>query len=327
VEQRALGKSGLTVSALGYGAGAIGGLMVKGEPAEQVRAVARALEAGITYFDTAPGYSDGRSEENLGRALTDLNAWERVVVGTKVRLTPADLADPAAAIRRSCEESLRRLGRSSVDLLQLHSRVVRDATAADGVAREAAVGAVAEGMQALVRAGLVRHTGLTGLGDTDAVHAAVQAGVFATVQTYFNALNPSAGYAGVSGGGHDFAGLIDVAAGAGVGVIVIRPLAAGALSGVEERHVNAGDASGAIVAGADYAPSVARARGLAALAAEVGLDGPVELALRFVLSKPGVSTVLVGYSDLAQLESAIRWTERGPLPPDTVARVLDAART
>jgi aryl-alcohol dehydrogenase-like predicted oxidoreductase len=213
-----------------------------------------------------------------------------------------------------------------VDLMQLHNRVLHVTPEGDGVGQAEAVGAVAEGLQALVQAGLVRYTGFTGTGDTDAVHAAARSGGFNTVQAYFNALNPSAGYAGVSGGGHDFAGLIDVAADAGVGVIVIRPLAAGALSGTAERHAYAGSAGGAIVAGADFEQNVARSRDLAPLAAEAGLEGPVEMAVRFALSKPGVSTVLVGYSDQAQLESAIRWAERGPLPPDLVARLLDTAR-
>src|SRR2546425_12363409 len=121
---RKLGKTGLQVSALGFGTGAIGGLFVRGDRAEQQRAVARALEAGITYFDTAPSYGDGRSEENLGHALRALDAWDRVVVGTKVRLHPSDLDDPQAAILRSIEGSLRRLGRSTVDLLQLHNPIV-----------------------------------------------------------------------------------------------------------------------------------------------------------------------------------------------------------
>src|SRR3954447_12966112 len=102
MEQRNLGRTGLRVSVLGYGAGAVGGLMVRGDAAEHTRAVGRAIEAGITYFDTAPGYGDGRSEENLGRALRERGAWGRVVVGPKARPAPHARAAPAAAIRRSC---------------------------------------------------------------------------------------------------------------------------------------------------------------------------------------------------------------------------------
>src|SRR5215216_3201980 len=101
MEQRPLGTTGLRVSALGFGCGAVGGLMVRGDPAEQHQAASRALDAGITYFDTAAQYGDGRSEENLGQVMRDLGAWSRVVVGTKVRLRADDLADPARAIRAS----------------------------------------------------------------------------------------------------------------------------------------------------------------------------------------------------------------------------------
>src|SRR5438132_12273132 len=135
MDYRKLGKTGLRVSALGFGAGAIGGLFVRGDRDEQRRAVARALEAGITYFDTAPSYGDGRSEENLGRVLRDLDAWDRVVVGTKVRLRPPDLDDPQAAIARSIEGSLRRLGRETIDLVQLHNPIAgTDNTGASEVA-------------------------------------------------------------------------------------------------------------------------------------------------------------------------------------------------
>jgi len=124
MEQRPLGTTGLQVSALGYGSGAIGGLFTKGDPDEQRRAIARALDAGITYYDTASSYGDGRSEENLGRVLRELNAWDRAIVGTKVRLSVDDLQDPVAAIERSAEASLRRLAHDSVDLLQLHNPIV-----------------------------------------------------------------------------------------------------------------------------------------------------------------------------------------------------------
>ena len=63
--------------------------------AECQHAVESALAMGYRHVDTAEMYGNGRSEENLGRALRELNAWRRVVVGTKVRLTPADRLDPA----------------------------------------------------------------------------------------------------------------------------------------------------------------------------------------------------------------------------------------
>ena len=118
MEQRRLGRTGLAVSILGYGAGAVGGLFTRGAAADQDRAIGRAIDAGITYFDTASRYGDGESERNLGRALPKRDG---LVLGTKFRLTAADRGRVAAAIEQSLEASLQRLRRDHVDLLQLHN--------------------------------------------------------------------------------------------------------------------------------------------------------------------------------------------------------------
>ena len=96
---RTLGDTGLEVSALGFGCGAVGGLLVRGDYGAMVRTVARAIEAGITYFDTAALYGNGVSEENLGRVLRQLKP--DVVVGTKVRLDGADFDDVRNSVIRS----------------------------------------------------------------------------------------------------------------------------------------------------------------------------------------------------------------------------------
>jgi aryl-alcohol dehydrogenase-like predicted oxidoreductase len=324
VEQRDLGQTGLKISALGYGCGAVGGLMVRGEPAEQTRAVGRALEAGITYFDTAPDYGQGKSEENLGRALKELGAWGRVVVGTKVRLDPADTS--MAAIRRSLEQSLRRLGRESVDLLQLHNHIVLERGEASGpLDLEHVIGDIAEGFKQMRTDGLVRHIGFTGLGDSSALIETALADDYETVQCYFNAINPSAGYPGWESEEQDFEGLIDTAARAGLGVIGIRLFAAGALTGQMERHPIAGSPGGPLAGGAEYDKDVARARKLTPFVQELGLESPFELSLRFALAKAGVSTVLVGLSEFSHLDNAIRWAERGPLADEVVRRIVEAA--
>ncbi len=72
MQTRTLGRTGLEVSVLGFGCGAVGGLMVKGNAADQARAVVRALELGINYFDTAAMYGTGESERNLGRVRQSL---------------------------------------------------------------------------------------------------------------------------------------------------------------------------------------------------------------------------------------------------------------
>jgi aryl-alcohol dehydrogenase-like predicted oxidoreductase len=325
MEQRALGKTGISVSALGFGCGNVGGLMVRGTPGQQRQAVQRALDAGITYFDTAALYGNGQSEQNLGRVLTELDAWNRVAVGTKVRLSAEDLRNPAASVRASLVASLQRLGRDSVDLLQLHNQLRAETDASGQGVGGDQLAAVMDELQALVDEGLTRHAGCTGLGETAAVHAALKSGRFETMQSYFNAINPSAGHAGHSGGGQDMEGAIDVAAEHGVGVIAIRVMAGGAMTGMEARAPLAGGVGSALLRGNEYERDMSKAVWLAPLASELGLESPLELSLRFVIAKQGVSTALVGYSDIEQLESAIRWAERGPLSRDQVQRVLEAA--
>ena len=158
MQQRELGKTGLTVSALGFGCGAVGGLMVEGEPSEQRQAVERALDAGITYFDTAASYGDGKSETNLGRVLKELNAWQRVVVGTKVRLSGD--GSPRAEIREALEQSLRRLDHDSVDVFHLHNPIVHER----GLELDAVLGEVARGFEDVIAAGMTRHAGFTAPG-------------------------------------------------------------------------------------------------------------------------------------------------------------------
>src|SRR5258705_6775331 len=88
MDYRTLGRTGLRVGVLGFGCGNVGGLLIRGTPAERERAVARALELGINYFDTAPIYGDGESEKNLGRVWKTLRP--AAAVGTKARLAPEE---------------------------------------------------------------------------------------------------------------------------------------------------------------------------------------------------------------------------------------------
>ena len=321
---RELGKTGLRVSEVGFGCGNVGGLMIRGEPGERVRAVARAMELGINYFDTAPSYGDGQSEKNLGEALKELRA--EVYVGTKVRLSTEEMGDIKGAITRSVEESLRLLGREYVDLIQLHNHITLRRDAGQGsFSVEDLLTEVMETFQSLQAQGKARFYGITGLGETEALHRAVDAGTLYTVQTAYNLLNPSAGAEVPSEFSvQDFGRLIDRAAAKEMGVIVIRVLAAGALSGVEERHPVAAPAVAPISSGRDYREDVNRARSFDFLIDEGYVEGLVEAALRFALSKGEVSTVLVGYSSLEQLEKAVEYASRGSLPPETLDRIAVA---
>src|SRR5215471_5941667 len=122
MDKRRFGRTGLDVSLLGFGCGAVGGLMIKGTAADQERAVGRALELGINYFDTAQMYGNGESERNLGRVLKALKP--DVYVGTKVRLPPTEPGRIAAGIAESLEASLTRLQLDRVDLFQFHNAIV-----------------------------------------------------------------------------------------------------------------------------------------------------------------------------------------------------------
>src|SRR5690349_16562571 len=122
MQLRTFGRTGLKLSALGFGCGAVGGLMVRGEPADQERSIARALAAGVNYFDTAVQYGNGESEKNLGRVLQKLKP-ANAVVGTKVRLPPEAYGRIAEAVTSSLEGSLARLGLARVDIFHLHNPI------------------------------------------------------------------------------------------------------------------------------------------------------------------------------------------------------------
>lgn len=327
MESRRLGKTGLMVSALGFGCGSVGGLMVRGARRDQVRAVGMALDAGITYFDTAPSYGDGASEENLGRALRELGAGPDAVVGTKVRLTANDMGNVASAVRRSLQASLARLGRDSVDVVHLHNRVGEAAADEDdvGIRVGAVTGEVADALQRVVEAGLAHHAGFTGIGQSTGLQAVLDHPAYETVQAYVNVLNPSGLRPRATSGQQDFDGLIAHAAEREVGVIGIRVLAAGALSGRRERHPIAGRPPRPLIPGSAYDDDVGRARALEALARELDLEGTLELAVRFALSDPRIATALVGLSAVEYLESAIRWSERGSLAESVVERLIELA--
>ena len=122
MEIRIFGRTGLKLSVLGFGCGAVGGLMVRGDPVDQERTIARAIGAGVNYFDTAVQYGNGESEKNLGRILQQLRP-PNAVVGTKVRLPSASFGHIADAMATSLEHSLMRLRRDRVDIFQLHNAI------------------------------------------------------------------------------------------------------------------------------------------------------------------------------------------------------------
>jgi len=319
MELRNLGKTGLRVSTLGFGCGNVGGLIIRGTPAERERAVARAMELGVNYFDTAPSYGDGESERNLGQVLRSLRA--RVLVGTKFRLDPPDLRDIPGAVARSLDESLQRLGMERVDLFQLHNRI-EPARGRNALSLGDVLGEVVPAVQKLHQQGKVGFCGITALGDTRTLHQAIDAGTIDTAQVCYNLLNPSAGAAVPAGfPAQDFGRLLDRTRERRVGVVVIRVLAAGALSGVEERHPVAVPSVDPISTAPDYRTDVARAQKLDVLVREGFVENLVEASIRLAVGSEAVSTILVGYSSLEHLEAAAAAVGRGPLPSAALQRL------
>jgi len=324
MNRRKFGRTGLEVSLLGFGCGAVGGLMIKGAAADQERAVARAVELGINYFDTAQMYGNGESERNLGRVLQALKP--DVYVGTKVRLPPTERGQIGAAIAASLEASLKRLQRDSVDLFQFHNAIVGAMHGADfGV--DSVLDEVVPAFERLRREGKFRFFGITANGETAALHRVVDAQVFDTAQVSYNLLNPSpGGPAPARFPAQDYGNLLARAEATDTGIINIRVLAGGALSGTEERHPLGSPPPAPIGSGADYRRDVERARRFEPLVREGHADSLIEAALRYVIVQRAVSTVLVGYSTLEQLEYAARSVEKGPLSPAALDRVADIQR-
>ena len=321
-----LGRTDLRVSQLGFGCGSIGGILVRGEYPLMRQAVSRAIEMGINYFDTAPLYGNGQSEVNLGAVLRELKA--NVLVGTKVRLTGKDAGRIGEAIAGSVEGSLRRLGRENIDLIQLHNRIgfswqpEKDPDRIGLPDLEIVIGA----FEALQQQGKVRFWGITALGESQALKQAVAMGGFQSIQVPYNLLNPTAGTTVRAGFAfQDYGQIIDRAAQREMGVIAIRILAGGALSGIPERHPVASPSVNPIASEKVYGDDVAGARRYLFLVEEGIVSNLVEAAVRFVVSNGNVSTALLGISSLDQLEQAVNYVERGPLPAETLAKIRATA--
>lgn len=319
MDYRTLGRTGLKVSRLGFGCGAVGGILVQGERREMVRVVARAIELGVNYFDTAAIYGDGTSESNLGWTLEELRA--EVVVGTKVQLAPAEMDHIGPAVINSVDRSLRRLRRDCLDLIQLHNFVGFERRPGERWVSVVDVHTAIEAFHRLHKQGKVRFWGINGLGNPDAVRQALADDVY-TVQSCINLLNPTASVMAPTGFPFDDYGqLIQTAAQHDVGVIAIRVLAGGALSGSAGRHANAAQVVEPIASAKSYAEDVALAQRFAFLAADGYAGNLVEAAIRFAAFAPGVSTALVGISTMEQLEQAVAAIHAGPLPAQALARL------
>jgi aryl-alcohol dehydrogenase-like predicted oxidoreductase len=311
MEMRTFGRTGLKISIFGFGCGAVGGLMVRGAPADQERAVARAVEAGVNYFDTAAMYGNGESERNLGRVLAKLKP--NVVVGTKVRIPSADFGRIAGAVVESLEASLKRMGRDSVDIFHLHNAITTDG-GDESIAAKTVLDVVVPAFEKLRHQGKARFLGITAVGDAAALHQVIDARVFDSAQVSYNMLNPSAGDALPSGyPAQDYGRMFDHTQAAGVGVVGIRVLAGGALSGEVTRHPIASPPPDPIGSAHSYDADLQRARRLSPLVQQGHAGSLPEAAVRYAITHPAMGTILVGMATPAEFEQALAAVNKGPL--------------
>ena len=292
MNERRLGRTGLSVSEIGFGAWGIGGTMWLGaEDQESLAALNRAIDLGVNFIDTAAGYGDGHSERLVGKVVAERE--ERIVVATKIppkNMTwPApsgidpDEAFPADHVRRSTEASLERLGMDVVDVQQFH--VWSD----EWLGR----GSWLEGVQALKDDGLIRFFGVS-INDhqPDNAIGLVETGVVDTVQVIYNIFDQSP---------EDR--LLDACERNDVGVIVRVPFDEGALTGRIGSDTTFPDG--------DFRNDYFRGDRLQqvdehveAILADLAIerDDLAELALRYILSHPAVSTVIPGMRSVRNVE-------------------------
>lgn len=315
---RSLGDTGIQISAIAFGAGPISTLMVGSDSGRQRAVVKHALDAGINWFDTAATYGDGQSELSLGQALAALGAADQVHVATKVRVMPADLGDIRGAVRRSFQASLQRLGLRRVTLLQLHNSITErrgdeptSLTPEDVLGRDG----ILTSFQELQSQGLVRHLGITGIGQPAALREVIRSAMFQTLQVPYHLLNPSAGRRmSNSWPETDYGNIIQDCADLGLGVLAIRVLAGGALA---ENPPSPHTLKTPFFPLALYERDLARARRIREwLGPNHRL--PTE-AIRFALAHPHIHSAIIGFGETEQVDQAVEAVSSAPLvdfPPN-----------
>ncbi len=328
---RTLGNTGLEVSEIGFGCGGTAGLMTNGSFEEQLAAVSRALELGINYFDEAPDYGDGVSETNLGKVLKALNADP--IITTKVEVRAENLDDIANHIARSVEASLQRLGRDHVDVVQIHNGPVQEPPRLEG--RDYRIlsledylrpdGAL-DGLRRLKASGKARHVGFICRGDDGGqVRQLIDTGEFSLINLVLTLLNPTAARQPQPGmeATPDFGQVISYARERGVGVAVYSPLASGVLADSALDGATPHPLSG--LARRTGPVSEQRARQLASAERFLFLSSSdrtlAQAAFQFVLSEPGVTMVLGGFSDSNQLEELAATSDAGALSPQDMSSI------
>jgi aryl-alcohol dehydrogenase-like predicted oxidoreductase len=306
---RKLGKTGLEVSELGFGAWGIGGAMwVGADDDESMRALRLAIEHGVNFLDTAYGYGDGHSETLVGAAVRE--SAETVYVASK--LPPknmqwpsqpgvrAEEAFPAEWIVECTERSLQKLGLETIDVQQFH--VWSDEWVGQGD--------WLDGIEQLKRDGKIRFFGIS-INDHEPDNAIklVESGLVDTVQVIYNLFDQSPADA-----------LFPAVEAAGVGAIVRVPFDEGALTGSvrPETTFPEGDFRNGYFAGDRKREVWERVQAIAQ-DIDVEEDRLAEIALRFCLSHPATSVVIPGMRSIRNVERNVHAAAAGPLDEQQLA--------
>ena len=308
-----LGRTGLNVSRIGFGGGGIGQVWGATTRDEAVRAVHRALDLGINYFDVAPAYGDGKAEEALGIALEGRS--EEVFIGTKVRVPADNLADATGAVKRSMETSLRLLKRDSVDILHVHNRFTENrGDVPNSLSADDVMGPVLEAYQSVQQAGKTRFIGLSAMDHhVPALNKIMETGDWDTVLAYYNLLNWTAQLPPPPGVDlFDNGQNIVLAKKHNMGVIGIRSHAAGALTGGVDRPVPADN-------------DLLRRDIESAARLDFLLEGPIETlsqaATVFCLMNEDIHTTVPGVKNQAETEEMATCIDLDAFSPAQMARL------
>lgn len=303
---RKLGRTGLEVSEIGFGAWGISGAQWLGaEDQESLRALEVARSNGINFFDTALAYGDGHSERLIGRAF---HSDAKAIIATKVppkngiwpaqQGTPLREVFPKAYVLDCLEQSLRNLGRDQVDLLQFH--VWSDEWASDP-----------EWLDTMHTLRSEKKTQFVGISINDhqpgnAIQA-LETGLVDCVQVIYNIFDQSP---------EDE--LFPYCQEKGIGVIVRVPFDEGSLTGKvrPDTKFPEGDFRNVYFSGDRKQQVWERAQRIAA-DTKTDIDRLPELALRFVLSHPAVSTVIPGMRSTRHVSANARVSDQGSLDTQT----------
>jgi aryl-alcohol dehydrogenase-like predicted oxidoreductase len=312
VPYRVLGRTGLHVSSLAFGAGPVSGLMTGDDVETQAETIEALYKVGINWIDTAAGYGNGSSEKSIGHVLAMLPNEVRPEfhVATKVRIdfnSPLSFADQ---IRFGVDASLQRLQLPKVRLVQLHNGVTArrgDQPSSVGVADVLDSGGILDALKSAQADGQTDFLGLTGTGAAKQMQDVVKSTAFDTIQVPYNLLNPSAGkVVGGDFGEQNYGNILDDCRSTGMGCFAIRVFAGGALL----RQPPGNHTLKTPYFPLDlYRRDLERAASLDDHVDGAGLDGRcgrVRQSIEFALSHPAIHSAIIGFGTPEHVMDAVR---------------------